>query len=60
MTFIPHTEAERQEMLQTIGMQSLADLFQDIPEKYRFPDLDLPEALSEMETLQEAQYPTST
>ncbi|MCJ7518193.1 MAG: aminomethyl-transferring glycine dehydrogenase subunit GcvPA [Anaerolineaceae bacterium] len=51
--FIPHTEFERQEMLKVIGKDSLESLFSDIPEKYRFPKLDLPPALSEMEALQE-------
>ncbi len=51
--FIPHTESERQEMLQAIGKDSLEALFSDIPEKFRFPELDLPPALSEMEALQE-------
>lgn len=49
--YIPHTDAERQEMLKAIGAGSIADLFQDIPEAYRFPDLDLPSGLSEMEVL---------
>ena len=51
--FIPHTESERREMLKTIGKDNLEALFSDIPEKYRFPKLDLPPALSEMEALQE-------
>ena len=51
--FIPHTDSERQEMLKSIGKDSLESLFSDIPEKYRFPKLDLPPALSEMEALQE-------
>ena len=51
--FIPHTESERQEMLKVIGKGSLEALFSDIPEKFRFPELDLPPALSEMEALQE-------
>ena len=49
--YIPHTDAERQEMLKTIGAGSIEDLFQDIPEAYRFPNLDLPSGLSEMEVL---------
>jgi glycine dehydrogenase subunit 1 len=49
--YIPHTDAERQEMLKTIGSGSIEDLFQDIPEAYRFPNLDLPSGLSEMEVL---------
>jgi len=55
MVFIPHTAAERHNMLQTIGANSLADLFQDVPAPYRYPDLGLPPALSEMEVLQELQ-----
>jgi glycine dehydrogenase subunit 1 len=47
--FIPHTDKERQEMLRTIGKGSIKDLFADIPEPERFPVLDLPESISEME-----------
>jgi glycine dehydrogenase subunit 1 len=36
-------------MLNTIGVKSLDDLFKDVPAKHRFPKLDLPEALTEME-----------
>ncbi len=49
--FIPHTQGEREEMLKTIGVKTLADLFNDVPKAYRFPDLDLPPALTEMEAL---------
>lgn len=51
--FIPHTDAERLEMLAAIGKDQLKDLFQVIPEKFRYPKLDLPDALSEMEALQQ-------
>lgn len=51
--FIPHTKAETEEMLKSIGVRSLADLFADIPEKYRFPKLDLPSGVTEMEVLSE-------
>ena len=47
--FIPHTDKERQAMLKTIGKDSIKDLFADIPESKRFPVLDLPEGISEME-----------
>lgn len=53
--FIPHTISERQEMLRAIGIEKLEDLFKDIPEKYRFPQLDLPPALSEMEAMEQIQ-----
>lgn len=47
--FIPHTEQELQEMLNTIGVGHLDDLFKDIPEKHRYPNLHIPDGLSEME-----------
>lgn len=53
MTYIPHTDADRKAMLQAIGVQSIEDLFADIPEGVRFPQLDLPGPLSEMEVMQE-------
>ncbi len=56
MTYIPHTDAERREMLRAIGVEKLDDLFQAVPERVRFPKLELPEALSEMEAAWEAQY----
>ena len=37
--FIPHTDVERQEMLKTIGVDSIEKLFADVPKKYRFPKL---------------------
>ena len=52
--FIPHTDQERKMMLQEIGADQLADLFNDIPSDFRFPDLDLPQAHSEMEASQQA------
>ncbi len=56
MVYIPHTNEERQQMLQTIGVQSLEALFEDIPGKYRYPELNLPDAVSEMAVLQELHY----
>jgi glycine dehydrogenase subunit 1 len=38
-------------MLRTIGVASLEDLFRDVPAAHRFPDLNLPSALTEMEVL---------
>ena len=55
MNYIPNTDADRAEMLAVVGVESVADLFHDVPEKFRFPTLDLPPALSEMEMLQELQ-----
>ncbi len=53
MTYLPHTEAERQAMLQAIGTETIDDLFNDIPARCRFPDLDLPPPLSELEAERE-------
>lgn len=56
MPFIPHTAAERQAMLAAIGVDQMDDLFQDVPARYRYPDLGLPPALSEMDVLKELQH----
>jgi len=49
MTFIPTSPIERDAMLKTVGVKSLDDLFDAVPKKHRFPKLDLPPALTEME-----------
>ena len=51
--FIPHTEAEKVEMLRAIGVAKLEDLFQNVPAAYRFPTLNLPPALTEMEAVEQ-------
>jgi glycine dehydrogenase subunit 1 len=53
MTYIPISAAERDAMLETVGVKTLDDLFKDVPAKLRFPDLDLPPALTEMEAAAE-------
>jgi glycine dehydrogenase subunit 1 len=55
MSYIPHTEKERQQLLAAIGVEQLDDLYQDVPEAVRFPDLDLPDPASEMEIRAELQ-----
>lgn len=49
MTYIPISPAERDAMLKTVGVKSLDDLFEAVPAAHRFPELDLPPALTEME-----------
>ena len=49
MRYLPHTETERRSMLETLGLEHLEDLFTDIPENVRFPDLELPAPVAEME-----------
>jgi glycine dehydrogenase subunit 1 len=56
MPFLPHTPAEREEMLRAIGVEKIEDLFCCIPEGSRFPVLDLPEGASEMEAMEEMRY----
>ena len=49
MTYIPISPNERDAMLKTVGVKSLDDLFDAVPKKHRFPELNLPPALTEME-----------
>jgi glycine dehydrogenase subunit 1 len=53
MTYIPHTDGETGEMLAAIGLSRMDDLFADVPAALRFPTLDLPPPLSELEILGE-------
>jgi glycine dehydrogenase subunit 1 len=48
--FVPRSKREKQEMLEAIGVASFDDLLADMPDAVRLQgDLDLPDALSEME-----------
>ena len=49
MTFNPHTHEDREEMLAAIGIDTVDRLFDPVPSQYRFPKLELPRALTEME-----------
>jgi glycine dehydrogenase subunit 1 len=55
MSFVPHTAADRAEMLAAIGVERVEDLFHDVPAACRFPALALPDPLSEMEIMAELQ-----
>jgi glycine dehydrogenase subunit 1 len=55
MSYVPHTAADRAEMLAAIGVERVEDLFHDVPAGRRFPELKLPEPLSEMEIMTELQ-----
>ncbi len=46
--YIPITDADRAAMLETIGVESVAELFSDIPTEAMNCKLDLPPALSEL------------
>lgn len=48
--YFPHTDSDIQEMLQRIGVNSLDDLYADVPENVVYKDeYDLPDAMSEQE-----------
>ena len=50
MPFIPHTETDTRRMLDVIGVQSIDDLFDEIPATIQTPEmLGLPSGISEME-----------
>ncbi len=53
--FLPHTDAEKKAMLKTIGVEKIEDLFQDVPVAHRFPQINLPPGLTEMEAWNEVQ-----
>jgi glycine dehydrogenase subunit 1 len=47
--YLPNTDAERMAMLHEIGVGSIEELFQDIPERFRNVHFRLPSPLSELE-----------
>ena len=56
MTYFPHTEEDRREMLKRIGVKDFQELLSNIPPEIRLRDgIALPEALSEFEVLKELQ-----
>ena len=53
MPYIPNTDGDRAAMLEAIGLERVEDLFRDVPEEVRFPRLELPTPLSELEVQRE-------
>jgi len=51
--YLPNTNADRISMLRDIGVSSVEELFQDIPDKFRKVQLKLPPPLSELELKEE-------
>src|SRR3546814_5959462 len=50
MRYLPLTDADRRDMLATIGVPSVESLFRDVPEAARaVPEFDLPDHMAEME-----------
>jgi len=49
MTYIPHTDADRERMLRAIGVERMEDLFAEIPQELRFRGLlNLPRGMDEI------------
>jgi len=51
MPFIPHTETDVRAMLESIGVDSVEQLFDEIPPQLRQIALDVPSAMSEMQVM---------
>ena len=51
--YLPNTDADRSTMLREIGVGSIEELFQDIPERLRHAQFKLPPPLSELELKRE-------
>jgi glycine dehydrogenase subunit 1 len=51
--YLPNTDTDRNTMLQEIGVSSVDELFQDVPEKFRNVPFKLPPSLSELELKEE-------
>jgi glycine dehydrogenase subunit 1 len=49
MSFIPHTDSEREAMLSAIGIARIEELFAGVPDAVRFPALRIPDAVSQMD-----------
>ena len=52
MNYIPHTQAEKQEMLKAIGVKSVDELFKDIPAALMPKSFDMPPGRSEFELME--------
>ena len=51
--YIPNTIAEQDDLLAAVGLNSVDELFSDIPDDYRNPPLRLPAPMSELEIQRE-------
>jgi glycine dehydrogenase subunit 1 len=55
MPFLAATDSDRAAMLERIGLGSIEELFSDVPERARFPELGLPPPVSELEAMREVE-----
>lgn len=55
-SYVPNTQAEREEMLKACGFNTIRDMYKDVPESVYLKDLlDLPEGKSELEVRREVE-----
>lgn len=52
-SYVPSARAERQAMLETLGLSSMADLYRAVPPEARVETLNLPDGKSEMEVVED-------
>ena len=50
MGYIPDSKAKQQEMLKVVGVNSIDDLFHQVPQEVKLKELDIPEGRSELST----------
>ena len=53
MPYIANTDEDRRIMLDALGIERIEELFDAVPEKFRYPDIGLPDGLSEPEVINE-------
>ncbi|MGN1260934.1 MAG: glycine dehydrogenase, partial [Alloprevotella sp.] len=54
MKYLPHTPSDLEEMLRVIGVQSLDELYAEVPEELKLKrELNIPAAMSEIEVRRE-------
>ena len=53
INFEAHTKEERQKMLTSIGLNSVEELYKNLPSEIKVKGLNLPKSISEMELVQE-------
>ncbi len=53
MAYLPNSDSDRAEMLAALGVESVGELFRDVPEGLRDPKLELPVPLSELDLITE-------
>src|SRR3990172_3200404 len=51
MSYTPNTDADKKKMLAAIGLDSVDELFADIPAGVRNPKLNVPRPMAEMELM---------